>query len=223
MRDYIVLYPNKKHQCKFLHGLLLSQKKVIQVAKSSAPVSSPVSQKVTVVKSADGRVIVKTSENLEKEPLTKVVNTVTSQPTAKTVIVSTTKASVPLAKEVEEKKDLSPTKKEESSPPVKTPTKESKKVGLWMFLQSGSQLESCHFLFLSRNSCHPTSFISLMLGNVAMNAWLCRFFFLSLSNRWHHKQGSVSQSESRILFSHAIHLGMDCFCLKVCFTSYHKC
>lgn len=106
---------------------------MIQLAKSTVPVSSPLSQKVTVVKSADGRVIVKTSENTEKETLTKVVNTVTSQPITKTVIVSTTKPSVPLMKELEEK-EVSPAKKEEAAPVVKTPIKESKKVGLWVFL-----------------------------------------------------------------------------------------
>lgn len=129
-----------------LVGLSFSQKKVIQVAKPSVPVSSPLPQKVTVVKSADGRVIVKTSENLERESLTKVVNTVTSQPSSKTVIVNTTKASVPMVKEVEEKKDASPTKKEESSQPAKTPPKDSKKVRLWVFLQFNLQFQSCYSL-----------------------------------------------------------------------------
>ncbi|MPC91013.1 hypothetical protein E2C01_086021 [Portunus trituberculatus] len=108
-----------------------SQKKVIQVAKSATGPAGSSPQKVTVVKSADGRVIVKTSENMEKEALTKVVNTVTSQPTPKTVIVSTVKTATSIVKEVmDEKKEVSPLKKEEPVP-VKTPVKEPKKVSLY--------------------------------------------------------------------------------------------
>lgn len=120
------------YECHCKLCLTPSPKKVIQVAKPTAPLSSPTSQKVTVVKSADGRVIVKTSENLEKEALTKVVNTVTSQPTTKTVIVSTTRASVPLVKEVEEKKEAHQAKKEapqakkEASPTKKEATQVKK-------------------------------------------------------------------------------------------------
>lgn len=112
-----------------------------------------------MVKSADGRVIVKTSENLEKEALTKVVNTVASQPSPKTpqstpktpqstpktqspktVIVSTVKSATSTVREVEEKKETSSSKKEEMTP-AKAPTKEHKKVSTYILLPFVTHLD----------------------------------------------------------------------------------
>ena len=97
--------------------------------------SSSTPQKVTVVKSADGRVIVKTSENLEKESLTKVISTVTSHSTPKTVIVSSVKTVPSIVRELEEKKEKesSVPKKDEMCFP-KTPMKEPKKVSFIRFI-----------------------------------------------------------------------------------------
>lgn len=155
------------------------------MAKSTAvPASSSSPQKVTVVKSADGRVIVKTSENLEKEALTKVVNTVTSHPTSKTVIVSTAKSSTSTAKEVEERKEASPSKKDEVSP-AKAPTKESKKVSSYVILML-KVIKSSVFLSL--------------LGSLFLIVWVNMKVICSFSLKISHYSVSIKWCDESELF-----------------------
>lgn len=76
--------------------MYFSQKNVIQLSSKSVavPVPGAAGKKITVVKSADGRIILKTSEPLEKTGSNKPVTTVSSQPSpTKPLVVNVAKPS----------------------------------------------------------------------------------------------------------------------------------
>ncbi|KAK8734955.1 hypothetical protein OTU49_005745, partial [Cherax quadricarinatus] len=128
-----VISTNIQHSTTNFYG----QKKVIRLSPKSVTVPGGVTpgQKVTVVKSADGRIIVKTTETLKQDSVNKAVTTVSTPTATKSVVVSTTKPVVSptasaaiVTKEGEGKKDITViSKKDEISPAKSTPAKDNKK------------------------------------------------------------------------------------------------
>ncbi|XP_069159094.1 PHD finger protein 3 isoform X1 [Procambarus clarkii] len=111
------------------------QKKVIQIPPKSvaAPISLTPRHKVAVVKPADVRIIVKTSETSDKEVGNKAVASMSMSTPTKSVVVSTTKPTVlpttAVIKDGEVKKDAAGVnKKDETNPSKNTPAKENKKL-----------------------------------------------------------------------------------------------
>ncbi|XP_042222768.1 nuclear speckle splicing regulatory protein 1-like [Homarus americanus] len=111
-----------------------SQKKIIQISPkcTAVPVGGSLGQKVTVVKSADGRILVKSSETLNKD-VNKPVTTVSVPTPTKSVLVSATKQVIVPSnlanKEGEGKKDMAvSSKKDDSTSAKNTPSKDSKKL-----------------------------------------------------------------------------------------------
>lgn len=85
------------------------------------PVSGAHARKVTVVKSSDGRIIVKASESVENESTTKTLTTSASVVTpSKPVVISSVK---PLSSPVSSTSKSEEQKKEETAPPKGNPSK----------------------------------------------------------------------------------------------------
>lgn len=119
--------------------VLFSQKKIIQLSPKSVAVPvSPAGHKVTVVKSADGRIIVKATETLDKV-VSKPVSTLSMPAPTKSVVVSTTKPAIlptsPISKDGEGKKDTATFGKNDDSPSTKNVlVKEMKKVSIFFIV-----------------------------------------------------------------------------------------